>query len=68
MSCHISIRVRSRNLAVEIKNNLLTVELRFPESGGYVTERWDLAACCPKAKRKVSLVERKICFISDAGN
>ena len=66
-SCHFSVRVRSRYLAVEIKSNLLPVELRFPESGGYVTKRWDLAACCPKANKQVKLVERKTCFISGAG-
>ena len=66
-SCHFSVRVRSRYLAVEIKSNLLPVELRFPESGGYVTKRWDLAACCPIANTQVRLVERKTCFISGAG-
>ena len=66
-SCHFSVRVRSRYLAVEIKSDLLPVELRFPESGGYVTKRWDLAACCPKANKQVKLVERKTCFVSGAG-
>ena len=27
-----------------------------------------LAACCSKANKQARLVERKVCFISDAGN
>ena len=35
-----------------------------------VTERawWGLAACCSKANKQARLVERKVCFISDARN
>ena len=29
---------------------------------------WVLAACCSKANKQARLVERKVCFISDAGN
>ena len=39
--------------------------------GRSVTERvcvWSLAAHCLKANEHVRLVERSVCFISDAGN
>ncbi|CAN0551180.1 unnamed protein product [Rangifer tarandus platyrhynchus] len=31
-------------------------------------EWWDLAARCSKANKQATLVERKVCFTSDAGN
>ena len=30
--------------------------------------KWGLAACCSKTNKEAKLVERKVCFILDAGN
>ena len=34
----------------------------------YCNRKWGPAACCFKANKKARLVERKVCFILDAGN
>ena len=47
---------------------LWTLKTEITNTQNICYRKWGLAAHCSKANKEAKLAERKICFISDAGN